>query len=723
MTMTPTRTTPTRTPPTRSPRRAVLTVAVSAALLAACSSDANPGAFDDDPTSPERTSETTEPAPEPTPPASDRPDTNPADTNPADTAPPVTSPVRPQGFAAGGLEFFGDCEALLTYLQDESSRRVTPWGLGYDYGYPRSGRLTDTTEAATDDAASAEAAPGALDPDGYSGTNTQEVGVDEGDIVETDGEWVYVASPDALRVIGVDDVEVAAVRSLPQGSHQMLLAGDRLLVATLQWSGSADTIVSSFDVSDPTAPELLRRSHLEGALVATRAVDGVARLVIETQLDRRLPFVTPDQFGLDDDAAIERNKEIIAESSVEDWLPRWFDEATDGGFEDMAPILDCGDVAAPSDFAGLGVTWIASVDMSGDSTPVGSAGIVSTGQTVYASADHLYVATQNWEWWNPLVGDARQVPAPQGPPPTAIHQFTLGPDTGATYVASGTVDGRLIGQYAMSEHDGDLRVATTVDGEFDANGNSSSESMVTVLRPDGEALREISRIGGLGRGEQIYAVRFLGDTGYVVTFRQIDPLYVLDLSDPANPVLQGELKIPGYSAYLHPVGDRLLLGVGQDATPDGVVTGTKLSLFDVSDPTAPTEIDALPIGGTSDVEWDPKAFLYWEPDGTIVLPVSPGWDSCGPAVDCLADGVSGPGGAAVVVDLDGRELSPRGVITHDVDRDQGCWNPLQRSIAIGDELVTIGLDRLQIADRETLVTRDGVGWGGGDQYACHWYYE
>ena len=123
-----------------------------------------------------------------------------------------------------------------------------------------------------------------------------------------------------------------------------------------------------------------------------------------------------------------------------------------------------------------------------------------------------------------------------------------------------------------------------------------------------------------------------------MTFRQTDPLYVIDLSDPANPVLDGELKIPGYSAYLHPVGDGLLLGVGQDATDDGRTLGTQLSLFDVSDPTNPQQIDTLPIGGSSEVEWDHKAFLYWPEDGTIVLPVSPGWNELRAGrVVCLAD--------------------------------------------------------------------------------------
>ncbi len=241
-----------------------------------------------------------------------------------------------------------------------------------------------------------------------------------------------------------------------------------------------------------------------------------------------------------------------------------------------------------------------------------------------------------------------------GPPPTLIHQFSLDDGTGAAYVASGEVEGRLLNQFAMSEYNGDLRVATTTDNW--GNFGDQSESTVYVLRPSGADLEQISSISGLGKGEQIYSVRFIDDVGYVVTFRQVDPLYVLDLSDPANPVLDGELKIPGYSAYLHPVGDGLLLGVGQDATDEGRTTGTQLSLFDVSDPANPQRISTLPIGGQSEVEWDHKAFLFWEPDGTIVLPVSPGWSDCGPAVDCLAKGISGAGGGAVVAELDGREL-------------------------------------------------------------------
>ena len=649
--------------------------------------------------------------------------------------PGVTTPTtrpRPQGFASANLEFFGDCDALLGYMQTEASQRVTSWGLGGGVNYygGDEGRVMMTEDtAATESAGAPDMAPtpegGGIQGDDFSGTNVQEVGVDEGDIVETDGNFVYVANSDGLRIVSVGDAKVVAEPELPEGAHQMLLDGDRLVVVTSSWTGSADTIVSLFDVGDPTDPTLLRRSHLEGGVVATRSVDGVARLVITTSFDQRLPFVQPNQFGLDEDSALERNKEIISESTVEDWLPRTFEEDADGGFGPMSQVLACESVAAPSDFAGLGITWIASIDVNGDGTPVGSAGVVSTGDTVYASTDNLYIATQNWDWqWGgPVPIDSEQTVPDEdpGPPPTLIHQFQLDAGTGATYMASGEVEGRLLNQFAMSEFNGDLRVATTTDGW--GGFGDQSESAVYVLRPEGDQLKQISSVGGLGKDEQIYAVRFIDDLAYVVTFRQTDPLYVIDLTDPANPVQAGELKIPGYSAYLHPVGDGLLLGVGQDATDEGRTTGTQLSLFDVSNPADPQRISTLAIGGYSEVEWDHKAFLFWPEDGTIVLPVSPGWNDCGPDDNCLAKSIVGAGGGAVVAELDGRELVARGTINHTNSDRSGCWNPLQRSIVIGDELVTVGLDQMKFSDRQSLEPRDSVTWGDPDQYGCYWYYD
>ncbi len=298
-----------------------------------------------------------------------------------------------------------------------------------------------------------------------------------------------------------------------------------------------------------------------------------------------------------------------------------------------------------------------------------------------------------------------------------IHRFTLTADGGARYDATGTLNGRLLNQFAMSEHEGDLRVATTVESW---SGTRPSESFVHVLRPEGTTLVPIGSVGGLGLTEQIYAVRFIGTQAYVVTFRQVDPLYVIDLADPTAPRLVGELKIPGYSAYLHPVGDGLLLGVGQDATSDGATLGTQLSLFDVSDPADPVRLSTLTIGGSSQAEWDHRAFLFWPADGTIVIPTSPLWGPCPPGAFCIAAGITDPTGAVVVAQLQGTSLVAKGTIEHSA-QNVGCRSPLQRSMVIGDELATVGLDQVQFTDRDTLVVRGAAQWSTPDQYGCYVY--
>ena len=149
---------------------------------------------------------------------------------------------------------------------------------------------------------------------------------------------------------------------------------------------------------------------------------------------------------------------------------------------------------------------------------------------------------------------------------TEIHRFDTSDPARTTYRSSGSVPGFVLNQFALSEDRGALRVATTEEPLWMAGAQQrDAESGVSVLREEGAKLVTVGRVGGLGKGERIYAVRFLGDAGYLVTFRQVDPLYTLDLSDPRAPKAVGELKVAGYSAYLHPVGDGLLLGVGQDA--------------------------------------------------------------------------------------------------------------------------------------------------------------
>ena len=164
-----------------------------------------------------------------------------------------------------------------------------------------------------------------------------------------------------------------------------------------------------------------------------------------------------------------------------------------------------------------------------------------------------------------------------------------------------------------------MRVATTLGGPW--GFRDDSESKVSVLTRNGSDLEVVGEVGDMGRGERIFSVRFVGDTGYVVTFRQTDPFYTVDLSEPTNPVVRGELKITGYSGYLHPLSDGLVLGIGQDATDTGQTTGAKVTLFDVSNLDQPVALDSwVTSGGSSAVEWDHRSFLWWPASELAVLP-------------------------------------------------------------------------------------------------------
>ena len=277
--------------------------------------------------------------------------------------------------------------------------------------------------------------------------------------------------------------------------------------------------------------------------------------------------------------------------------------------------MDCAAVSTPATYSGAAMLTVLTVDLN---APLGSGDPVSVaadGDTVYATPGNLYVANdQRWRFW--------RGPVPQGAGSrTELYQFDISGSGRPRFAASGAVSGRL-------------RVATTSQPPWQVPtrvlppvGRSPiapplSDSAVSVLTRQGDRLALTGLVRGLGRGEQIYAVRFVGPMGYVVTFRRTDPLYAVDLRDPAHPRVAGELKITGYSAYLHPLDGGRLIGIGQDAGDSGAAQGLQVSLFDVSDPTRPTRISRYQAPRAySAAESDPHAFLYWPATGTLVIPV------------------------------------------------------------------------------------------------------
>jgi len=276
--------------------------------------------------------------------------------------------------------------------------------------------------------------------------------------------------------------------------------------------------------------------------------------------------------------------------------------------------------------------------------------------------------------------------AEQALPPeeTEVHRFDLGRPGAPAYVASGKVPGRLLNQYALSEHEGHLRVATTLT----TGDGRSSASGVHVLATG--TMAEVGKVGGLGAGERIYSVRFIGPVGYVVTFRQVDPLYTLDLRDPAAPRTTGELKITGYSAYLHPGAEGRLIGIGQEASEQGRTLGTQVSLFDVSDPAAPRRLSQLfQKDSGSEAEWDPHAFLHWPETGITVVPLS-----------SYGEGEQETG--AVVLKITDSKVSRVGMIKHPAPKGENHQPGIQRSMIIGDSIWTFSYQGAQVNDATTL---------------------
>ena len=539
-----------------------------------------------------------------------------------------------------GLVPFTACDELLRHLQAEAAERVGPYGLGGGwYGGPvalESMAMAEDSAGGLDPAvAMAPAARDMVEGQDYSGTNVQELGIDEPDLLKTDGRRILIVEDDRLHHVDVSGDTAARTDTLVLNGHwsrQMVLAGDRafLLADTHVDHGRPEllkaashlvpegvwrplTSLVEVDLSDPWDLRIANVLTMTGSHVSTRVVGGSARIVVSSMPDD-LPFVYP-QNANGEERASRFNRDVVAETVLADWMPEFVLESADGSTVD-GPLHECTDVSRPATFAGFSTLSVLTVPLDRPLSRPTTTAVLAEGSTVYSGHQNLYVSTNTWvdpaelededrrSWWDRNWD-------------TALHQFDVTDPERATYTASGEVPGHLLNQFSMSEHDGHLRVATTTGGPW--RFDDAAESMVSVLeRQDGE-LVVLGSVGAMGRGERIFAVRYVGDVAYVVTFRQTDPFYTVDLSDPTTPVVRGELKITGYSGYLHPVAPNRVLGVGQEATDEGRTTGTKVALFDVSDLDAPTEVATWsPGGGHSGAEWDHHAFLWW--DGRAVLP-------------------------------------------------------------------------------------------------------
>jgi hypothetical protein len=597
-----------------------------------------------------------------------------------------------------GLVPFDSCRSLLDHLQAEARERVGPYGLDIHGGGWFFDEVAVSDEGVAEEALSdfdtagdgdaTAAAPTAAGEDAatsggssgeVTGTNVQELGVDEPDLVKTDGNRVLVVSEGKLIHFDISDggpVETGRI-DIPEGwGHELFFQGDRVLLFTNggswgvlpvepftatddaeaafaaesdivepSWFGPASAILE-IDISDPDDLELVATMRIQGQYLSARRVGNTVRMAL-TSPPTQLEWVYPSN-PAGEDRAERFNRELIDETRIEDWIPE-YEFITESGSE-SGPLLDCDRLHRPAEFSGFDIVSVLSFDITDGLDTGDGAGVLAGGETIYASTDRFYVATTKWAGQDIVEGDWDEWNESYT---TDIHAFSIGDDTGdaasgADYVASGMVAGSLLNQFSMDEHDGYLRIITTDGSPWD-EGNES-ETTLTVMAEKGDVLTPVGSVDGIGKGENLYSARLLDDVGFAVTFRQIDPFYVIDLSDPANPSIAGELKIPGFSTYLHPVDASRVLGIGQAATEEGRTTGLKVSLFDVSNPSEPLEVATWTMANAnSPAEWDHRAFQYLAGDDIAIVPFTT---------------YSGDADGAVLLEIGEETITEVGTVTH-----------------------------------------------------------
>ena len=526
---------------------------------------------------------------------------------------------------AGTLTPFPSCGRVLQYFKDRAPDYLIAraGGVGVDAFAGAERRPPMAAEAAAGGAAAAS------EPPAHSTTNVQEAGVDEPDLIKTDGRRIVAVARGQVHLINLDGGRMARRTTLPDpGVRNVFLSGDRLLVfGTRPDQGfeagprqpGARALLALYDIADLGDPRRVASLTLDGDVLDARLVETQVRVVTMFSPDVDAPSPEFNRFGQVSAEAKAELRAAVARTTVEDWLPTYtLRDSTDAPVS-RGRLVECRDLARPATFSGLDTVAVSSFDMGSALESRQTVGVVAGGQQVYATHAATYISSTEWrtDGWSAE---------------TSVHKFVTAPSGASAYRGSGAVPGTLLNSYALSEYQGVLRVASTVPARRGgwADPRSVTEGVVTTLREQDGALRRLGQVDGLGRedNESIHAVRFIEDRGYVVTFRRTDPLYVIDLRDATAPQVVGELKIPGYSGYLHPIGDDLLLGVGQSgALPGDRVepedNGVQFSLFDVGDPRSPRRIDTQTYGsGVAAAEFDPRAFLYWEPRDLVIAPVT-----------------------------------------------------------------------------------------------------
>ena len=577
---------------------------------------------------------------------------------------PFLSPADIQRRVA--LHSVSGCDELASQVHDAAVRsmRADLDAAKTGYGYGAAGSATPGTPSAG--AAPAPSAP----PASYSTTNTQVAGVDESDFMKNDGTRIFTLTGGMLTAAKSwppQDLALSGTVPIEGWATSMFLDGDSVVVLSQVWATSTDpnanrypcpacpagpmcgpcggppaTKVTVVDASDMTALKIVGEQYLPGYVVSSRRVDSSVRIVLSEQMQWPAGVKWwvdwQPSFNTDHDALVaaynaleDANEKVIRAAPVQAFFPPGQRKLQDGSLIDVS--YQCTDFYVSNAPERPGVVTVATLDLANASAGAGRTSIFGEAAVVYATAEHLYVASPHWWWW--------QEPGQESF--TYIHAFDISDPVHTAYVASGGVTGTLRDQFALDESSGYLRVATTTmrwPPRPAANGSNPTVpwrptfgNHVSVLAPQSDQLAVVGDTGDLVAGESIQGVRFVGDKGFVVTFRNVDPLVTVDLTDPAHPRKVAELTIPGFSTYLQPIDDGHLLAIGTDLPAPDPVTGRvdwtkramQLSVFDVSDLEHPARTAQVLVGtmnGWSEAAYDHHAFNWYAQRNLLAIPFS-----------------------------------------------------------------------------------------------------
>jgi len=595
----------------------------------------------------------------------------------------------------------------------------------------------------------------------YSTTNTQVAGVDEADFLKNDGSYIYIVTGNQLKiidawpaaeaaVIGTADVEGTPTKlfvyqdkavvysqlgpvndgSSSGGYYGGYYGGECTYGYDCEFTGDGQILkISVFDLSDKTAPALVRETVFSGSYLNSRRIGDIVHTVVvfpevtvpgllywpeemgqyyDYCWNNDIPRLTEYQVIALFEQLWRRNLEAISDASITEFLPGAKDtiHTAAGDVVSEGLLADCSGFYVSQAGDGKSLLSLVSLDVTGQG-PLGFTTIVGKPGAVYASTDSLYIADRHYssdmsQWYYYPSEGIEQA--------TTVHKFRLQADSVATtYAGSGVVKGGILNQFSMDEKDGVLRLATTLGHVPDPNVYST---VVTLAEQNGELVQR-GIVDHIAPNEDIRSVRFDGDLGFVVTFKKTDPLFVIDLSNPEAPVIKGELKIPGFSTYMHLMDDGHLLAIGYDADDQGSFAwfqGIQLQVFDVSDAEHPALLHKELIGtrgSTSDATTNHLAFNYFKAKDMLAIPM------------VICEGSSGGGNYGTQMSFNGLLVynvtvadgfTKLGGIPHSAPEQYqdpygtcGNWwtnsnSTVKRSIIMDDFVYSVAMDKILISE-------------------------